>query len=477
MYNVWMQRFEGRAADLALLRAQLDDVGRTKTGVMLALCGRRQVGKSRLVEEFCQRAGVPYLQFVAARRQTPTDSLAEFARNLGESNLPTASLAEDGFGSWRQALTSATSDLSSPVIVVLDEFPWLVESVPDLEGVLQNVWDRLLSRRPVLMVLVGSDVTMMDALTTYGRPLYDRARPMPIAPLDPIAVQRLTELGPADTIEAMAITGGFPNVVLRWRAGESPASFLRRELQNPLSSLVVSGERSIAAEFPESAYARPVLDAIGYGEREHTAIAERAGLKGSSLERALSQLLEKGVIVRERAYSTVPAKSTRYRVADAYLRFWLRYVGRNLPLIERGAGKAVSERVVADWQRWVGVAVEPLVRESVFRLLLQEDSVDQGGAGGVQIGRWWRRDGSAEVHIVVGDRGPVAQQIRAIGSIKWKRIEPFDLEDAASLLSARALVPGATPTTKLIVASRTPVSVPGIDSVFGPTELMSAWQT
>ena len=471
MYNIWMLSFEGRHRELALLAAQLDDVRRNGSGVMLALRGRRQVGKSRLVEEFCQRSGVPNLQFVAARNQTPTDALADFAANLRSSSLPGAPLADDGLTSWGQALTTATADLSGPAVVVIDEVPWLIESSPELEGIMQNVWDRVLSRRPVLLILVGSDLAMMDALTSYGRPLYSRARPVRVEPLDPVAVQRLTSLSDADTFEAMAITGGFPNVVRSWRSGESPTAFLRRELQDPLSALIVAGERAIAAEFPEMAYARPVLDAIGHGEREHSAIASRSGLNGSSLERALQQLLETGVVVRERAYSTVPAKTTRYRVGDAYMRFWLRYVARNLALIERGAGKAVVDRVVADWKSWVGLAVEPIVRESVFRLLLQDEQLE--GVG--EIGRWWRRDGSAEVDIVVGDRGPVAHQIAAIGSIKWKKSAPFDLADAAALLTARNLVPGTTPTTMMIAASRTPVSVPGMDLTVGPSQLMGAW--
>ena len=53
--------FVGRTAELALLRKRLDLVVTSGAGVAVSLRGRRQVGKSRLVQEFCDRAEVPFL--------------------------------------------------------------------------------------------------------------------------------------------------------------------------------------------------------------------------------------------------------------------------------------------------------------------------------------------------------------------------------------------------------------------------------
>jgi hypothetical protein len=37
--------------------------------------------------------------------------------------------------------------------VVLDELPWLLESIPSGAGELQRVWDHDLSSRPILLIL------------------------------------------------------------------------------------------------------------------------------------------------------------------------------------------------------------------------------------------------------------------------------------------------------------------------------------
>ena len=52
--------FAGRGLELALLRKRLAMI-ESGTGTALVIRGRRQVGKSRLAQEFCDRAGVPYL--------------------------------------------------------------------------------------------------------------------------------------------------------------------------------------------------------------------------------------------------------------------------------------------------------------------------------------------------------------------------------------------------------------------------------
>ena len=86
---------------------------------------------------------------------------------------------------WNHALRTLVAALPSdaPSIAVIDEVPWIVEQDAEFEGALQTVWDRELSARPVMLVLVGSDLSVMEALTTYGRPFFGRAPKMTVRPL------------------------------------------------------------------------------------------------------------------------------------------------------------------------------------------------------------------------------------------------------------------------------------------------------
>jgi len=65
--------FVGRAIELALLDKRLARVTSSGSGSAVAIRGRRQVGKSRLVQEFCDRAKVPYLYFTATKGASPVE--------------------------------------------------------------------------------------------------------------------------------------------------------------------------------------------------------------------------------------------------------------------------------------------------------------------------------------------------------------------------------------------------------------------
>ncbi len=72
----------------------------------------------------------------------------------------------------------------------MDELPYLMDPDGAFESVLQRSWDRELSRKPVLLILVGSDLPVMEALTSYGRPFHQRGTQLTVGPLNPALVNR-----------------------------------------------------------------------------------------------------------------------------------------------------------------------------------------------------------------------------------------------------------------------------------------------
>src|SRR5450759_2808555 len=104
---VLMSAFIGRDAQLQRLDALLSRVtadGGTKPGRAVLVRGRRRVGKSRLVEEFVERAGLPYVFFTASGRST-AEELRLFAQEVAGSNLPGAAVFRDvQVASWDAAL-------------------------------------------------------------------------------------------------------------------------------------------------------------------------------------------------------------------------------------------------------------------------------------------------------------------------------------------------------------------------------------
>jgi hypothetical protein len=215
--------FVDRTEELAALERHLESVRAHGTGRLLAVRGRRQVGKSRLVEEFLERAGLPSVYFQATGLPR-AEELARFVAEIGASALPAAETARGGgLGSWSAALNllAETASPQAPSVVVLDELPYLVDSEPGFEAVLQEVWDRRMEGRPVLLILIGSDLRMMEALAGYGRPLFGKPRELVVPPLSPRAIAGLLGLDAAAALDAYLVIGGLPRLAVAWTKGRS----------------------------------------------------------------------------------------------------------------------------------------------------------------------------------------------------------------------------------------------------------------
>ena len=474
--------FVGRKRELQLLDDHLQwvrDGGRDHRGRALLLRGRRRVGKSRLVEMFVQQEAIASCYFAAARGTDPQTSRHELVRAIvDESTLPgrgaIAGLTPDSWLTAFRLLGDALPE-DQPSIVVLDEFPWLTLDDPSVEGALQHAWDRYLSRKPVLLIIVGSDLSIMESLSDYGRPFHQRGSEMVLPALNPAEVAAMTKLPAADAFDAYLITGGLPLVCQDWNANTTPSQFLKRSFADPTSALLVSGERSLAAEFPPDARARQVLTTIGgQGERTFTSIAQSLGgahaLPAATVNSALKLLIDKRLVQFDEPLCLRAAtKDKRYRIADPYLRFWLSFVDEALPTIERGRGDIALRRWQTSWESWRGRAIEPVVRDALARLLPNDD-----WPTATEIGGWWPRNNVPEIDLVGADRRP-ARNIAFCGSIKWHTKGLFDDRDFQQLARDAMAVPGADRATPLVAVSRTPIAAEGLAATWQPEDLLAAW--
>ena len=477
--------FIGRRTELSLLTKRIDHITRTGTGLAVAVRGRRQVGKSRLVQELCDRSGLPYLYFTAVKGASVPESTAQFLAALTESDLPNDHallLSTPPLGGWSDMLRVLAGALpDQPCIVVLDELPWLAEQDETFDGLLQVVWDRLLSRRPILLLLLGSDLHMMQRLTAYDRPFYGRADNLVLGPLNLAETAAAAGLEGSDAIDAHLITGGLPGILLRWPAGTSADDYLRDECADPASPLFAVPEQSLASEFPNPDVARRVLEAVGGDARTYANIASTAGGRGGSVSSGtLSPLLrqltdDKQALADDQPLSTSSGKPTLYRVADSNLRLYLAILRDVYNLTQRGRPEAGYALVQRRWTSWRGRAVEPLIRASLEQATLNGSLPwpDVQAVGG-----WWNRQFNPEIDLVGADRAPIASQIHFCGSLKWLGT-PFDAHDLRQLREGARQVPGFDAShTGLIAVTRSGADLPAdaVDVVWGPDDVVSAWQ-
>lgn len=113
-------------------------------GQMLAIQGRRQVGKSTVLTTFVENLGAPYLYFTAIKNAAAGMQLEllQLAGAQARTPLPDSDMFTEPATSWTEAFSRlALAARQQLVVVVFDEFPLAVERSATIEGELQAAWD------------------------------------------------------------------------------------------------------------------------------------------------------------------------------------------------------------------------------------------------------------------------------------------------------------------------------------------------
>ncbi|MET7354370.1 hypothetical protein ABZT42_41980 [Streptomyces mirabilis] len=73
----------------------------------------------------------------------------------------------------------------------------------------------------------------------------------------------------------------------------------------------------------------------------------------------------------------------------------------------------------------------------------------------------------------MADHAPIAKKLFFVGSMKWLEQSPFDRHDLAALHRHRAAL--TDEPVPVVAVSRGGVDCSGLDAVYGPGDLLTAW--
>ena len=384
-------------------------------GAFAVIWGRRRIGKSRLLLEWCRRHDGLYTvadqSAPAVQRRYLAAAVAERFRGFGDVD----------YRDWHAFLARLAAEATAanwPGPFVLDELPYLIAADPSIVGVLQNWLDAPGHR--LTFVTSGSSVRMMHgAVLDGGAPLYGRAtQAFAVRPLRAGYLRDVfPRASPSNLVRAYAVWGGMPRY---WELAEpfgvDIAAAVDALVLDPAGPLHDEPDRLLRAEMPPAMTLRPLLDVIGNGAHRVSEIAGRLGRAASSLAGPLASLAEMGLIRREIPFGSNPRSGKRslYRIADPFLRLWFRVVAPNRAAL----AEAPRETRLFYWRKHraalEGEAWEELCRMAIATLHRADTPLREYGPF-EPAQRYWR---GSEPELDVVARSVDGQRL-LVGEAKW----------------------------------------------------------
>jgi AAA+ ATPase superfamily predicted ATPase len=401
--------FIGRQRELA----QLETLYATGQAALFILYGRRRVGKTELLRHLCQDK--PGLFFVATMA-SDIEQLAEFSQVVWRATHPDVPPGFT-FPSWESAF-GALADLPGRPVVVLDEFTYLMSGNRSIPSILQKVWDEKLQHCPLLLVLCGSYIGMMETeVLGYHAPLYGRrSGNLLLLPLELTDVPAFfPRYAPVRQLEAWAVLGGMPYYLSLFTDARDLFVNIRQRVLDPQGILYHEPRLLLMEELREPRNYFSILRAIAHGRTRLGEIDQAAGLGNPHTTGRYLDILQQMRYVRREVPVTEsrPEKSKKglYRITDPFLRFWFRYVHPHSAALEMGLGDAILEREVRPgFDGYVAGAFEDAARFHVARLARANRLPFRPD----RIGGWWDRTAEIDV-LAIGDR----EQRALAGECKW----------------------------------------------------------
>ena len=361
----------GRSSErLALL-----DALRSPEAELVAVYGRRRVGKTFLIREIYRDAIC--FELVGMHGVDVSRQLRAFAGVLGLPSPP-----EDWQGAFAQLQVFLRARLQrrrTKQVVFFDEVPWLASRRSGFLAAFEHFWNGWAIKQPKLVVVIcGSAASwMLEKVVRQRGGLHNRVtrrirvEPFSLAEVEELLRSRRVELGRYQLIELYMALGGIPHYLVQVRPGESAAEsidrlcfardgFLRTELADLYAALFEKAERHEAVVRALAARRRgmtraQLLAATGLGS-------------GGAVTKVLGELEQCGFVAQMPRLGHVK-RDAAYWLADHYSLFYLKWIEPH-----RGGSNGAWQRKRASpaWRAWSGLAFEAVCLrhvESIKRAL------------------------------------------------------------------------------------------------------------
>ena len=353
----------GRNLEQALLKEAIDN----DKSELIALYGRRRIGKTYLIREYFKASLV--FELSGLYGGSLKDQLDTFNKELIKRTRKTEfEIAK----SWFQAFTMLETYLDkfksgSKKVIFFDEFPWIATPKSKFLMAFENFWNSYCTKRDDLIVVIcGSAASyMVQKIIKNKGGLHNRiTRKIRLLPFNLFETEQFLlkngiKYTRYDLVQIYMALGGVPHYLEKLKKGLSSSQnidtlcfskdgVLNDEFNQLFASLFDDSERHMKLI--------KVLSKTNKGLTRNELINQSRLPSGGDFSIKLEELIESG-FVTDYPYFQNKKQLTLYRLTDEYSRFYLKFIDHN-----KNGGDGTWQKLYStqSYLSWSGFAFETL---------------------------------------------------------------------------------------------------------------------
>lgn len=362
--------FIGREKELGILNEAM----KSGQSEMIAIIGRRRVGKTHLVKQ----AFKDHFDFVITGLQhTPNQlQLENFANKLNEYSKPKFPIKSPA--NWLEAFNLLKIYLSSKKkkekkALFFDELPWMVNPKSGFLEALGHFWNDWATSNNVILIICGSAASWMIRQVIHHKgSLHNRItklihlQPFTLAETARFLSSNGIQLNNYDIIQMYMVMGGIPHYLKEIKKGESVSQNIERIFFQKSGLLYDEFDKLYNSLFDHPHNHISVIKGlasrwVGLTRADLVAITKISD--GGAFTRIIIELEQSDFITAIPPFGK-KKKDLLYRLTDNYSLFYLKFM-QNRKRTSEGSLSYLSNSPV--WKSWCGYAFENIC----FNHLLQ----------------------------------------------------------------------------------------------------------
>jgi AAA+ ATPase superfamily predicted ATPase len=384
-YTVMVRKIIGRVLE----KEKLEEAWNSHRSELIAIYGRRRIGKTYLIREFFSKNIV--FSFSGLRNATRPDQIENFMIQLKEVSNK---FSRENPQNWLQAFNllkkhfKGIRETKKKKVIFIDEFPWVDTMRSGFLPAFENFWNTYCTTRSDLIVVVcGSAASYMIKKVIRNKGgLHNRItrkiklEPFKLEEVKKLLIYKGINLPEIEILKIFMVLGGVAEYLEYVQIGDSSVTAIDRICFQKGAQLEYEFDEVFKSLFDEGSYHEQIINALSKGPKKgmtRDEILKDKGLSsGGQFSKSLMELIESGFIEKYQSYHS-KRKTKRYRIFDEFCLFHLQFIA---PYKGNRWAKLYSKK---EYITWSGYAFEMICYkhiESIKRAMKcdQIESVNYG---------------------------------------------------------------------------------------------------